>query len=524
MNSKYNISILLPTRGRTASLMKSVQSLFDHASNKKTLELRLGYDKDDSVGLDHFKTVLQPWLKQHEVIYTAMLFEPMGYGNLNAYVNSLAKDADCDWYFFWNDDAVMNTKDWDSVIGSYTGQFKLLAVHTHNDHPYSIFPIVPRAWHDTLGHLSQHQMNDAWLSQIAYKLDVMERIPVWVTHDRKDLTGNNGDDTYNQRIMYEGNPSNPRDFHNQAVIIKRIEETEKLARHMVSQGLDTSFWERIKLGKQDPWVKLKQNDVNGQMKQFSVTKDGAMVQTNEPETKSQKLYDYEYFNEADGIVSWQSRNLKFGDAMAGLSYAHGIKWQQLVDSFPIVFEFNEHGRGEPSNVSMFRDQLAFLKDNKKRTPKRVLEIGGGRGEVANTLKYLGADVVSVELGEQAVEWYKRTGEHFFGALLDPVIPVVKPIQDAVQDLDLSSFDTILMVESLEHIPAEAFEPVWQAICQQFKGLFIVTNWPDYHPIWIGRDASPEEHCRVVDDELYDQWSKQAKKCVYRQGSHLVLKF
>ena len=92
------------------------------------------------------------------------------------------------------------------------------------------------------------------------------------------------------------------------------------------------------------------------------------------------------------------------------------------------------------------------------------------------------------------------------------------------DLDLSSFDTILMVESLEHIPEEAFEPVWQAIKSQFHGRIIVVNWPDYHPIWIGRDASPEEHCRVVDDELYDAWSAEAQSVYTRKGSHLALDF
>jgi hypothetical protein len=81
-----------------------------------------------------------------------------------------------------------------------------------------------------------------------------------------------------------------------------------------------------------------------------------------------------------------------------------------------------------------------------------------------------------------------------------------------------------MVESLEHIPQEAFDPVWLAIRQQFRGRFIVVNWPDYHPIWVGRDASPQEHCRLVDDALYDDWSQQAHSVWTRRGSHLVLDF
>lgn len=270
MTTRYDISILLPTRGRTDSLFKSLSSLFDLAKDTSKLEIRLGYDNDDAVGIEHFKSILQPWLDEKKISYTALLFNPVGYSRLHEYVNHLAKGADCKWYFFWNDDALMETQDWDSVIKSYTDQFKLLAVRTHNDHPYSIFPIVPKEWFDVLGHLSQHQMNDAWLSQIAYQLDIMERIPVFVKHDRSDLTGNNTDETFKKRIMFEGNPTNPKDFHNVNVIKARIEEAEKLSQYMKSRGIDTEFWEKVKVGKQDAWEKLKINDVNKQMFQFGV--------------------------------------------------------------------------------------------------------------------------------------------------------------------------------------------------------------------------------------------------------------
>jgi hypothetical protein len=70
----------------------------------------------------------------------------------------------------------------------------LQAFNTHNRHPYSIFPIVPKEWYNLIGHLSLHQLNDAWLSQIAWMLDIVKQIPVEVLHDRADLTGNNKDE------------------------------------------------------------------------------------------------------------------------------------------------------------------------------------------------------------------------------------------------------------------------------------------------------------------------------------------
>ncbi len=272
MTNEYSIAVLLPTRGRTDALSRSVIGLVNRAVMLDKIQLMFAFDNDDEIGKAHFAEHLQPWLDNKGVDYTAMEFEPLGYGRLNEYINALARESSADWLFFWNDDAIMDSSGWDKVIASHTGEFKLLAVHTHKDHPYSIFPIVPRAWLDTLGYLSPHPLTDAWLSQVAYKLDIWERIPVHVTHDRHDLTGNNEDETFKSRNMnlLEGNPNNPKDFHNPRWITLRINETETLAQYMKTQGLDTAWWENIKTGKQDPWVKLKENDVNDQMKQFTL--------------------------------------------------------------------------------------------------------------------------------------------------------------------------------------------------------------------------------------------------------------
>jgi hypothetical protein len=113
-------------------------------------------------------------------------------------------------------------------------------------------------------------MNDAWLSQNAYCLDIWKRINVDVLHDRADLTGNNLDVTYKQRELLEGNPQNPRDFHNSNNILLRMQECEKIADYLRSQGQDCTFWDNVKLKKQDPWERLRENDVNGQMRQFSI--------------------------------------------------------------------------------------------------------------------------------------------------------------------------------------------------------------------------------------------------------------
>jgi hypothetical protein len=284
MTKQYKIAILLPTRGRTDLLDRSIFSQIDNCSNLDQVQFMLGFDRDDTVGLDHFRNSLKTKLDQRGVHYRAVQFAPMGYVNINRYGNELAQRADADWYMFFNDDAVMETQNWDDVIAQRTGEFKLLAVHTHNDHPYSIFPIVPAVWMELLGHLSPHQMIDAWLSQCAYMLDIWERIDVTVNHDRHDLTGNNKDSTFKGRIALEGKPHDPNDFHHISWTQKRLNECERLSRHMVEIGMDIDWWTRVKSGEQDPWAKLKVNDVNGQMVQYKMKIDPA---------KGELSYEYE---------------------------------------------------------------------------------------------------------------------------------------------------------------------------------------------------------------------------------------
>lgn len=267
------IAILLPTRGRTNALDKSINSVIETAGDPDRVEFLLAFDRDDKVGLDHFNNTLKETLIEKNINFKALMFDRMGYININKYYNALAKHTNADWLFVWNDDAFMVTPEWDRIIDQYRGQFKILKVHTHNEHPYSIFPIVPAKWVDLLGHMSGHQMIDAWISQIAYMIDIIEIVDIDVTHDRHDLTGNNADATFSNRVWLEGNPSNPGDFHNPAVNNRRLVDCEKIANYLNSQGVSTEWWQAVKTGKQDPWEKLKINDINGQMVQFNLDRN-----------------------------------------------------------------------------------------------------------------------------------------------------------------------------------------------------------------------------------------------------------
>ena len=270
MTHQYDIAVLCPTRGRTVPLGLAIRSIVNRAKHPEKIQILLGFDEDDTVGIEYFTTDLQPWLDEKGVAYEALQFERMGYAGLNRYYNGLAEVSDAEWFLSWSDDAIMETAGWDKIMMDHRGEFKLLKAHAHNEHPYSIFPMWPREWYDLFGHCSRHQMIDAELSQLAYALDLIEIVPIYITHNRPDLVKTEEDATHKERVLFEGNPNNPQDFHNVNFIQSRHADCNKLAEYMKSRGLDTSWWEDVKVGRANPWTKMKANDPNKQMVQIQV--------------------------------------------------------------------------------------------------------------------------------------------------------------------------------------------------------------------------------------------------------------
>ena len=245
-------------------------SLVNTASNPAGLEIPFGFDNDDEDTLAWVNENILPELQQQQVDCKVVQFNRMGYGRLNEYVNGLARYALGKWLFFWNDDAWMKSSAWDDEIIKFDGKFRVLRMPTHNEHPYAIFPIIPVEWYRLFGYLSQHQLNDAWISQIGYMVNIVENIPVECVHDRADLTGNNNDDTFKEGAIhqaYEGNPSDPRDFNNSVYVHKRYEDADRIAWYLNMQGEDIQWWVNVLAGQQDPWAYMlgPEQDPNNQV-------------------------------------------------------------------------------------------------------------------------------------------------------------------------------------------------------------------------------------------------------------------
>lgn len=269
-NSSPSISILLPTRGRTVALRRSILSLIELAQDPSSIQILIAFDSDDTESIDYFMNNIRSDIESSNARYTCFSFEPMGYTRLNEYVNNLARFSTGDWLMFWNDDAYMESPNWDKEITSHTNNFFCLRMPTHNDHPYAIFPIVPRKWYELLGHLSIHQISDAWISQISYMLDIVKNINVKVVHNRHDLTGNNNDETFKNRLMLEGNPNDPRDFNHDYWRKKRLDDAVKINNYLISINQPSDWFKNVAEGKQNPWEKMcsPEYDPNKQLMQY----------------------------------------------------------------------------------------------------------------------------------------------------------------------------------------------------------------------------------------------------------------
>lgn len=266
----YSIAVIMPTRGRTEILLKSIKSLVLNADDVSRMQILLAFDEDDAVGFSYYTTHVAPWMKAQQVAYSAWKSPRLGYGRLHDYYNFLAQQARADWIVGWNDDAVMDSPAWDTEIRSHNGKFLLLAFRSNHDHPYAIFPVIPTDWVTMLGHYSLHNQTDAWISQIAYALGIYQPINSRVIHERADLISEVvPDQTYQQREYREGNPNDPRDFLHPEMTRARYHDTDRLAWYLDRIGQPTR-WLAVLAGEQKMFDLLLANDTKGYLQTWQL--------------------------------------------------------------------------------------------------------------------------------------------------------------------------------------------------------------------------------------------------------------
>jgi hypothetical protein len=210
------ISVLVPSRGRPAQLARSIASLGDG-----DLEVLVRIDDDDPCRDEYLA-----------LPYISVTVGPRhGYAQLHRYYNELAERAAGEWLLIWNDDSIMETRDWIDIVSSYDGKMVVLnptTNHANWDIDMNVFPIFPRRMVELMGHISLSPHNDSWIEFVARDAGIMIRSPIVILHDRADLTGNNDDQTYADRELATG------EFHSEAMARKRERDVRAIVAHLAA--------------------------------------------------------------------------------------------------------------------------------------------------------------------------------------------------------------------------------------------------------------------------------------------------
>lgn len=189
------ISVVFCSRGRPDSLARALCSMYEHAAEPDEVEVIVAVDPDDieTIGATDGNGPLGSLnLPRQAGFWVAP--ERYGYTGLHLYLNQLAKMAKGTWCLWFNDDMIMQTPGWDTVIRA--NRPAILWPKANHVHHANIVPAWPRAWSDAIGHVSPTSHMDTYLQWLGDTLGRHDRIPVEVLHDRADVTGGHDDQTY----------------------------------------------------------------------------------------------------------------------------------------------------------------------------------------------------------------------------------------------------------------------------------------------------------------------------------------
>lgn len=220
-----------------------------------------------------------------------------------------------------------------------------------------------------------------------------------------------------------------------------------------------------------------------------------------------RSYDLPYYLDRAGeptTDAYHAKRLRC-DNLAAFSYALG-----LYDYETVV---------EVQGKERFDDQVMGIALRSTTSPRRVLDVGCGRGELCAAFSLIAIPVVGVDASSAAFDLSNKTVNEWGRSDYAHIV---------LQTFDEENWhdtDTIIMCESLEHINRAVFDLSWSSLVEHLrsqKGRLIITNHIELHPIYP--DSSGWDHISVVDDARFDGLSRDAVSVLVRRGSHLVLQF
>lgn len=195
------ISILLPTRKRVTMVESSLTSLLEKTRHPDQLEILIAYDDDDDQSNAYFTSqAWQSFIHKWPVDHRLFRVPRWGYRALHKYINMLADESRGKWIFFWSDDPLMETNHWDDHVRANEDFLGLLHIAASNaPMQCSILPLFHRRWIELFGCVSPINHADSWISDICRDAKARRVIPVTVFHDRFEDSGNNRDETWEEK-------------------------------------------------------------------------------------------------------------------------------------------------------------------------------------------------------------------------------------------------------------------------------------------------------------------------------------
>ena len=194
------VSVLFPTRNRYELFVKSTMSLIENCHSTNNIEILLAVDDDDIETTEKISEFI--FDKSYIKIF---YYERKRYRGLHHYINDLAKKAMDGSLMLWNDDAIMTSMDWDlKILNLHSNDFIVISPKVENMEHYwrhqgVLFPIIPKKWINITESWSPTPGLDSWIDVLSKRLGILHNVDtISILHDRFELTGNNGDETYKE--------------------------------------------------------------------------------------------------------------------------------------------------------------------------------------------------------------------------------------------------------------------------------------------------------------------------------------
>lgn len=200
MNSTPFVSVLLPTRKRTAMVEKSIKSVLDLSSDPSRIQISIAYDEDDAESIEYFNS--HQWgnfISFYNATQVSIQCPQWGYDGLHNYYNLMAEKTQGKWLLAWNDDAYMLTQDWDQQLQEVQDFQGMVHMECTTFPKLTLFPLIPRTWVDLFGCITGGPHIDSWIQEINRASRTVKKINALILHDRFSETGNNNDETFKNR-------------------------------------------------------------------------------------------------------------------------------------------------------------------------------------------------------------------------------------------------------------------------------------------------------------------------------------